>query len=185
LLRCVMCDGAAVPQVRSAVGLRQLSLLEAPVTAPGGSRGWRCSRKCRCDAGLCRLDPALGGGDGKWLRSGGRNLHWLRLCCAESREETADEAVFFAVYSGTMRRPVRLGVRIRAIGRRLRFEVGVADAERSRQSQLEYSETEERKSRAFDQVIYSVCSTALAFGPQCTFQPRRSQQSQRLTEQDY
>jgi hypothetical protein len=53
---------------------------------------------------------------------------------------------------------VRLDVRVRAISGCLRFDVGIADAERSRQRQLEQGKAKKRKSGALDdQVIYSDC----------------------------
>lgn len=131
----------------------------ADFSAPSGSRGGRSSRKCRGDARQRRFEGVFGCSNRKRLQGGGRNLQGLRLCSAESGEETADETVFFTVYSGTVRRPVRLGVRIRAISRGLRFEIRIAHAKRSRQSQLEYSEQQQRKSGALDQLIYSKGST--------------------------
>jgi hypothetical protein len=50
---------------------------------------------------------------------------------------------------------VRLDMRVRAVGSCLRFEIRVAHAERSRQSQLESSEQEKRKPGAFDQATNS------------------------------
>lgn len=72
---------------------------------------------------------------------------------------------------------MRLDVRVRAIGGGLRFEVGIAHAERSRQCQLERSEEQERKSGAFDQVINPDCLTTLAIRKQCTFRRPSPQQT--------